>query len=378
MMEKHITPPRANDEFGIWFLRVDDNQIRGPVSLSTLRQWAESGTLGAGDLISPDAKSWQPAATVQGLEMEWLADLDNGESYGPFNIKAIRQLVERGILRPDSVLHRRSESTRLDTGSGTEPAPLTTVSPRQGTHATKPADERVVNLERELRDLRAQLAGVQRVHLAPSHTGPDRRALTDTGNQGTAAIDRLYDKVQHTEDMLQRLLQAEEQVNAQESSAERNLPTASPAAHRATAWQANSRPGMVRRRPLVMESDDDMEWELPANPRELARTRRFRAQTLRWNVINSSLVIGTGVTVGAVGIMLGVEPVQYTGVVLSFLGIVYFGVAMLLLLTRKLSNWGHLSVIKESAPSEEGHPLRGAMNISIYWFNRKFRAPPRD
>jgi hypothetical protein len=94
---------------------------------------------------------------------------------------------------------------------------------------------------------------------------------------------------------------------------------------------------------------------------------------LRWNVINSSLVIGTGVTVGAIGMILEVEPVQITGLVLSLLGLTYFGIAMILLLARTLATWAHLVVVRETETADAAPSLRGALNITIYWFNRRFR-----
>ncbi len=306
----------------IWFLKVDESQIRGPVTLATLRQWAEEGTLNAGDQISSDARTWQPAATVAALEMDWVADLGGGHSYGPFNIVATRLLVERGILMPDSVLRRSPMH---------HPSATPSTAPTESTSSAATAvGSRVGQLEGEVHALRRELSELH--GMRDGGFSISGRSLTDTRPH---------------------------------SAEPRPLPIH--VEPRQTGFS-------VARRPPLQIVEEDYVLERPEDVREMARTRRFRVQTLRWNIINSSLVIGTGVTVGAIGVILEVEPVHYTGVVLSFLGLAYFGLAMLLLLCRKVATWANLSVVRDATAPEEGHPLRGALNITFVWFNRKFRS----
>lgn len=344
-----------------WFLKVDESHIRGPISLQTLREWAETAAIAPDDQVSPDGNSWQPASSLPVLSMEWLADLGGGQSYGPFNILAAPKLVERGVLHPDSALRKRF----LNPEAGPEtprPAPPPSSSP-----ATAPlVDQRVAGLEGELRQLRMDLARLQDVRAEPQpETGA--RPLIATGGENLApAIDQLLDKVHHTEQMIQRLVQSGEPPRVIESTAEM-LPAA-PAA-RMPLWTANRRPLTPRQDVYEMEPVEDV--------REMARMRRFRVQTMRWNVINSSMVISTGAMVGAVGVMLEVEPVKLTGLILSGLGIIYLFIALLVLMGQKLMKWFAVVAVTEMPPGQDtGHPVRGVLNITFYWFNRHFRPPP--
>lgn len=344
-----------------WFLRVDDTRIRGPVPLATLREWAEEGSITAEDEVSADARVWQPAATLPALAMEWVADLGGGHTYGPINVQAARNLVERGILKQDSVLRRRPMRSALAAPSHV-PA-VAPAAPRAPIMTGNGDENRIGRLEYELRAMHAELARLQS-HPVPT-AEPTARGLTATNQPTTVAIDTLYDKVERTEKMLEHLVASRHEIEVHDAYPlaphPRNLPVA---------------PRRLPRAPLI---DDRIYAQEDAEEmRELARTRRFHVQTFRWNIINSSMVIGTGVIVGAIGFMLENDPVSYTGLVLAFLGVTYFGIAMLLLLGRKVAAWAHLVIVRDPANNEDGQPLRGALNITFYWFNRQFRGRPPE
>jgi hypothetical protein len=350
-----------------WFLRLDALHVRGPIGLATLREWAERGALSPLEEVSRDGHHWQRAHTIPDLDMVWEADLAGGQTYGPFNILAARHLTERGILKPDSVLRRVEAAT---TAAGTPaaeaaPAAVSADAPRN----TPGVTDRVVHIEHELRTLRRDLASLQR---APVYApGPSARPLAaSTPDATSVAAGRVAEKIHRTEALLQQLVQERSETGEsrdgwshQQSAAQRG--------------PLGSSPVQATRQDLASLHEDGYVIWKPEDVRELARVRRFTVSTLRWNVINSSLVIGTGVTVGALGVILEQEPVHYTGLVLSVMGLLYFAAVMLMMLAQKLPTWISVAMPhEEGAEPLDGHPVRGVLSITIYWLNRKFRPRP--
>ena len=96
-----------------WFIRIDSGDTYGPVDLRTLQEWAAQGRVEPDNEISEDQESWQQAESLPELEMDWMAELDDGTSYGPFNIALAPELARRGVL-PDSATlkHRETGETR--------------------------------------------------------------------------------------------------------------------------------------------------------------------------------------------------------------------------------------------------------------------------
>lgn len=373
MTQTHTEPDAPAGAGDVWFLRLDAMHVRGPITLATLREWAERGALSPLEEVSRDGHQWQRAYSLPALDMVWEADLAGGQTYGPFNILAARHLTERGILKPDSVLRRVAAgadgvpATPAAAEAATPPAALPAVD---GPRNTPDETDRIVYIEHELRTLRRDLASLQRTPVyAP---GPSGRALTaSTPDAATVAAGRVAEKIHRTEALLQQLVQ--ERTEATETAEAWSHPGATPTERGATA----GRHAPVTRQDLAsLHEDGYIIWK-PEDVRELARVRRFAVSTLRWNVINSSLVIGTGVTVGALGVILEQEPVHYTGLVLSLMGLLYFVGVMLMMLVQKLPTWISVAMPQEEGgPSYDGHPVRGVLSITVYWFNRKFRPRP--
>ncbi len=96
-----------------WFIRIDNGDTYGPVDLTTLQEWASQGRVEPDNEISEDQESWQQAESLPELEMDWLAELDDGTTYGPFNIDLAPELAKRGVLPADAALkHRKTGETR--------------------------------------------------------------------------------------------------------------------------------------------------------------------------------------------------------------------------------------------------------------------------
>lgn len=90
-----------------WFLQGDDGTIYGPVDTATLKAWCQEGRIEADNALSQDRKTWVDAASVDVLEMDWIARLEDGTRYGPFNLEIVPGLIENGIIPADAMLENR-------------------------------------------------------------------------------------------------------------------------------------------------------------------------------------------------------------------------------------------------------------------------------
>jgi hypothetical protein len=90
-----------------WFLKITDGSSYGPVALSTLCEWSAQSRIVPGNKVSRDGRRWVPAETLRELKMEWIAELPNGDKYGPFNVLAVPHLFKSGTLPPETKLTNR-------------------------------------------------------------------------------------------------------------------------------------------------------------------------------------------------------------------------------------------------------------------------------
>jgi hypothetical protein len=97
----------------VWYLKVSDNLVYGPVTLAALIEWAPQGRVTGGSEISQDNKTWVPAESVPQLKLDWIAESQDGAVRGPFNLKAIPLLVTRGVLDAAVVLRHRTTGERI-------------------------------------------------------------------------------------------------------------------------------------------------------------------------------------------------------------------------------------------------------------------------
>lgn len=93
------SPPRTD-----WYLRTDDTDIYGPVDIAVLREWSAQSRIAPGNQVSNDGELWVAAETLPELKMEWMAELPDGRTYGPFNVLAVPNLFETGSLPASAVL----------------------------------------------------------------------------------------------------------------------------------------------------------------------------------------------------------------------------------------------------------------------------------
>ncbi|MDA0321671.1 MAG: hypothetical protein O2923_03005 [Verrucomicrobia bacterium] len=95
-----------------WHLKLDDDNIMGPVSLDELATWAAQCRIYPGHQVSKDKSNWTAVETVPELKMEWTVPLVDGSTYGPLNLFAIPDLIADGAVASDAKVHHKL--TRLE------------------------------------------------------------------------------------------------------------------------------------------------------------------------------------------------------------------------------------------------------------------------
>ncbi|GEM_PF-5120217 len=105
-----------------WHVRVEDGTVYGPERFAVLYDWSTQSRIVAGNMISEDGENWTPAEDVPALRMEWMAELSDGEAYGPFNLMAASQLVKDEVLQPNATLTNRSTGRTLNVSEVLKPA----------------------------------------------------------------------------------------------------------------------------------------------------------------------------------------------------------------------------------------------------------------
>ena len=146
-----------------WFLKLDDDSVFGPVSLSELRNWAADCRIGPDHRVSSDKQQWLQAKEVPGLRMEWMVKLLNGTAYGPLNIFAAHHLLLDGVIDEKMPLVNSRTGENLVTDKLLAPDVI-----EIQTHSKKLADElsrtnELLAAEKErTRDLERRLAELEK------------------------------------------------------------------------------------------------------------------------------------------------------------------------------------------------------------------------
>lgn len=106
-----------------WYLQKSNGQVYGPIERATLARWAADGRIAPDDRVSQDALSWCPAPDLPGLGMDWLAEISEGEYYGPVHRDALRALFADGTLPADTrIVHKSGERELREPAAAAAPA----------------------------------------------------------------------------------------------------------------------------------------------------------------------------------------------------------------------------------------------------------------
>jgi len=88
----------------VWWVKKEDGEVFGPVTLDELRSWAIEGRVVHGDLVSRDRETWESADGMGELGMKWVVVFPGGDQVGPMHIGAVAELmIEGSVQAEDSV-----------------------------------------------------------------------------------------------------------------------------------------------------------------------------------------------------------------------------------------------------------------------------------
>jgi hypothetical protein len=97
-------------------LKGEGDSVYGPADLSELWDWAAQCRIGPSHEVSQDKESWTEAKDVPELRMEWVCTLPDGETVGPLNPFAFRELVSDGQLSPERAVLNRVTGETISVG----------------------------------------------------------------------------------------------------------------------------------------------------------------------------------------------------------------------------------------------------------------------
>ncbi|MCQ2390358.1 MAG: hypothetical protein MJ240_02940 [Kiritimatiellae bacterium] len=95
---------------GKLYLRNGTGKVFGPVTFSTLQQWACDGRVEPTAEVSEDLENWLAAPNIPGLGMEWVVENNPGQFYGPTHRTVIDDFIKSGSLVPGARFYRDMRS----------------------------------------------------------------------------------------------------------------------------------------------------------------------------------------------------------------------------------------------------------------------------
>jgi hypothetical protein len=88
----------------VWRVKkLPDGSIYGPVDEATLKEWANAAQISPEDLIDVSDDNWVAAPQIEFLGMIWVVKLPGEEIYGPTSIGTLREFIAEGILTDKSI-----------------------------------------------------------------------------------------------------------------------------------------------------------------------------------------------------------------------------------------------------------------------------------
>jgi len=134
----HDSLQRSSGAVRTWYLKAADGAVYGPKQLSVLCEWAAQSRIVPGNEISEDAQTWMPVENLPELKLEWVAELPDGATYGPFNVLAVPFLFNSGTLPADAKLTNRATGKTLQVPRFSRPPPRPMSRPGSSLQTSRP------------------------------------------------------------------------------------------------------------------------------------------------------------------------------------------------------------------------------------------------
>ncbi len=86
---------------------MPEGHIHGPMDKSLLAILSGNGRIGPDCEISQDKQKWNPAHSMADLKMVWVVEIEDGSTFGPFNLLGAPHLLKNTPIKPDGKLTNR-------------------------------------------------------------------------------------------------------------------------------------------------------------------------------------------------------------------------------------------------------------------------------
>jgi hypothetical protein len=97
-------PEAEPDPTMVWRVKkLPDGIIYGPVDEATIKEWANAAQISPEDLIDVSDENWVPAPQVEFLNMIWVVKLPGDEIYGPTSVGTLREFIAEGLLTDKNI-----------------------------------------------------------------------------------------------------------------------------------------------------------------------------------------------------------------------------------------------------------------------------------
>jgi hypothetical protein len=88
----------------VWRVKkLPDGIIYGPVDEATLKEWSSAAQISPEDLIDVSDENWVPAPQIEFLGMIWVVKLPGDEIYGPTSVGTLREFIAEGLLTDKNI-----------------------------------------------------------------------------------------------------------------------------------------------------------------------------------------------------------------------------------------------------------------------------------
>ena len=142
-----------------WYIKMPEGPIHGPIDKSLLEILSGNGRIGPQCQLSQDKENWQPASDLPELKMIWIVELEDGSTFGPFNLLGAPHLLKNTPIDPAGNLTNRSTGASIPSRSLLKPllhdkTPTTSLTPKTTDAQGQPDPE---TNSQVLEDLKRQL-----------------------------------------------------------------------------------------------------------------------------------------------------------------------------------------------------------------------------
>jgi hypothetical protein len=116
--EAPAQPEFEFDESMVWRVKkLPDGIIYGPVDEPTLKEWANAAQISPEDFIDMSDENWVLAPQIEFLGMIWVVKLPGDEIYGPTSVGTLREFIAENLLTDKNIATNVNTTQSLPIGA---------------------------------------------------------------------------------------------------------------------------------------------------------------------------------------------------------------------------------------------------------------------